>query len=64
MEIDDLFAITEVLEILRFAKVEKGDIELTPAGQAFAAVDLLERKKLFASSLLKTVPLIQKYDIR
>lgn len=60
LEIDDLFAITEVLEILRFAKVAEGDIELTPAGQAFAQADLLERKKLFANSLLKTVPLIQQ----
>ena len=60
LEIDDLFAITEVLEILRFAKVAEGDIELTLAGKAFAQADLLERKKLFASSLLKTVPLIQQ----
>jgi len=34
--VDDLFPITEALEILRFAKVSQGKISLTPAGDTFA----------------------------
>jgi NitT/TauT family transport system ATP-binding protein len=57
LDIDDLFPITEALEILRFAQVSKGDIELNAAGKAFADADILERKKIFANHLLSYVPL-------
>ncbi|CAL7962892.1 NitT/TauT family transport system ATP-binding protein [Gammaproteobacteria bacterium] len=57
LDIDDLFPITETLEILRFAQVSKGDIELNAAGKAFADADILERKKIFANHLLSYVPL-------
>jgi NitT/TauT family transport system ATP-binding protein len=57
LDIDDLFPITEALEILRFAQVSKGDIELNVAGRNFAEADILERKKIFASHLLSYVPL-------
>jgi NitT/TauT family transport system ATP-binding protein len=57
LDIDDLFPITESLEILRFAQVSTGDIELNAAGKAFADADILERKKIFASHLLSYVPL-------
>ena len=57
MGVDDLFPITEALEILRFAQVSKGDIELNAAGKAFAEADILERKKIFANHLLSYVPL-------
>jgi len=59
LEVDDLFPITEVLEILHFAKVLKGDIELTDRGLQFAEADILARKKIFAEHLLKYVPLAQ-----
>lgn len=55
--VDDLFPITETLEILRFAQVSKGDIELNAAGKTFADADILERKKIFATHLLSYVPL-------
>lgn len=57
LDIDDLFTITEALEILRFAQVSKGDIELNAAGKAFADADMLGRKKIFANHLLTYVPL-------
>jgi NitT/TauT family transport system ATP-binding protein len=57
LNVDDLFPLTEVLEILDFAKVSEGDIDLTPAGKTFAKADILERKKIFAAHLLKYVPL-------
>ncbi|MDX2164849.1 MAG: nitrate/sulfonate/bicarbonate ABC transporter ATP-binding protein [Gammaproteobacteria bacterium] len=60
LNVDDLFPITEVLEILGFATVSAGDIELTRAGKEFANADILERKKLFANHLLKSVPLVER----
>ena len=59
LEIDDLFPITEFLEILRFARVSKGDIELTQAAKDLAAVDILDRKKCFAAHMMSYVPLIK-----
>lgn len=56
-EIDELFPITEVLEIMRFAVVSEGDIALTPEGRKLANVDILERKKIFARHLLEYVPM-------
>ena len=58
-EIDDLFPITEALEILQFAHVSEGDIELTDKGKSFAQADILLRKKMFAQQLLQCVPLVQ-----
>jgi len=57
LDIDDLFPLTEALEILRFATISKGDIELTAAGRNFAQVDILEKKLLFANHLIRFVPL-------
>lgn len=57
LDIDNLFPITEALEILRFAQVSKGDIELNIAGKAFANADILERKKIFSNHLISYVPL-------
>lgn len=58
-EIDDLFPITEALEILRFAQVSEGDIELTASGKLFADADILARKKIFAEHLMQYVPIVQ-----
>jgi len=56
-EVDDLFPIAETLQLLRFAEVAQGDIQLTPAGRRFAEADLDDRKKLFAEHLVAYVPL-------
>lgn len=57
LDIDDLFPLTEVLDILHFAKVSKGDISITEDGKAFVDADILERKKIFSVYLKKYVPL-------
>ncbi len=57
MNIDDLFPLLETLEILGFAKVSRGDIQLQPLGLTFAEADLQSKKHLFAQSLLENVPL-------
>lgn len=59
MDVDDLFPITEALELLGFAKVSEGDIELTAIGKTFADADVLERKPLFAKQLVTKIPLAQ-----
>ncbi|KTD17729.1 ABC transporter ATP-binding protein [Legionella jordanis] len=57
MNIDDLFPILETLEILGFAKVSDGDIQLSELGKQFSEADLQARKQLFARCLLEKVPL-------
>lgn len=57
LNIDDLFPLTELLEILRYAKVSKGDITITQDGREFVEADILERKKLFSVHLKRYVPL-------
>lgn len=57
MNIDDLFPILETLEILGFAKVSAGDIQLSDLGKQFSEAHLQERKQLFAQRLLEKVPL-------
>jgi NitT/TauT family transport system ATP-binding protein len=54
---DELFPLIETLQLLGFAHVSGGDIELTPAGRAYAEADMLARKQSFAEALLKQVPL-------
>lgn len=57
LEIDSLFPLTEALEILHFAVVSEGDIELTEQGKVFAVADILHRKQIFAAHLMSYVPL-------
>ena len=54
---DDLFPLIELLQLLGWAHVSAGDIELTPSGRAYAAADMLSRKQMFADALMKHVPL-------
>jgi NitT/TauT family transport system ATP-binding protein len=54
---DELFPLIETLQLLGFAHVSGGDIELTPLGRAYADADMLARKQLFAEAVLKHIPL-------
>jgi NitT/TauT family transport system ATP-binding protein len=54
---DELFPLLETLQLLGFAQVSGGDIELTGLGRAYADADMLARKQMFAEALLKHVPL-------
>jgi NitT/TauT family transport system ATP-binding protein len=57
MEVDDLFPIAEMLQLLRFAELSQGDLRLTNAGRRFAEAGTDERKALFAKHLVAHVPL-------
>ena len=54
---DELFPLIETLQLLGFAHVSSGDIELTALGRAYAAADMLARKQIFADAVIKHVPL-------
>ena len=55
--VDDLFPLIEAVELLGFAQIADGDIELTAAGRLFVDADVQQRKPLFARHLLAGVPL-------
>jgi NitT/TauT family transport system ATP-binding protein len=57
MEVDDLFPVAETLQLMRFADVEGGDIQLTDLGRQFAEASVDDRKRLFSQQLLAYVPL-------
>lgn len=59
LDVNDLFPLTEALELLQFAKISGADIELTDAGKQFAEADILERKQIFARHLRQFIPLAQ-----
>jgi NitT/TauT family transport system ATP-binding protein len=58
LEVDDLLPIVEAAVLLDFAKSERGDVELTPAGKEFAEADIETRKTLFRQSALAHVTLL------
>jgi NitT/TauT family transport system ATP-binding protein len=60
MEVDDLFPIVEEAVLLGFAKSHEGDVEMTPAGKAFAEADIVTRKRLFREAALAHVVLLQQ----
>jgi NitT/TauT family transport system ATP-binding protein len=60
MEVDDLLPILEAATLLAFAQAERGDVEITPAGKAFAEADIGTRKQLFRQAVLAHVALIQQ----
>ncbi|MFI4957494.1 MAG: nitrate/sulfonate/bicarbonate ABC transporter ATP-binding protein [Gammaproteobacteria bacterium] len=51
LDVDELFPMIDLLDILCFARVFDGDIELTPAGVAFGQADILKKKEIFAQHL-------------
>ncbi len=57
LDLSHLFTLTEVLELLRFAKIAEGDIIFLDAGRQLTAADILQRKQLFAKHLLLYIPL-------
>ena len=60
MEVDDLLPIVEAATLLAFTKSEQGDVEVTPAGHAFADADIGPRKRLFRDAALAHAPLLQQ----
>lgn len=59
LDVDELISLTEVLDILKFTKTENGRIDLTPAGEKFADIDVLEQKAMFAKHFLNYIPVVK-----
>ena len=57
LEADELFPVSDALQLLRFAEIEGGDIKLTDIGKQFAELGTDDRKRLFQRQLLAYVPL-------
>ena len=62
MEVDDLLPVVDAAVLLAFARSERGDVELTPAGKTFAEADITVRKSLFREAALAHVTLLQRMD--
>jgi NitT/TauT family transport system ATP-binding protein len=58
-EADELLPLGEMLQLLRFAVLEEGDIHLTEDGSRFVTADTEERKQQFAAALMAHVPLVR-----
>jgi len=59
LDVNNVFPLTEVLDMLRFAKITEGELVFTEAGKHFAAATIQERKQIFAQHLLQYIPLAQ-----
>jgi len=57
LEADELFPVSDALQMFRLAEIEGGDIKLTDIGKQFAELGTDDRKKLFQRELLSHVPL-------
>jgi NitT/TauT family transport system ATP-binding protein len=60
LDLDDLFDITEMLSLLRFVVVNKGDISMTDQGKAFIVADMEERRQIFATAMKENIPFTSK----
>jgi NitT/TauT family transport system ATP-binding protein len=59
-EVNDLLPILEAATLLGFARTEKGDVEITEQGRAFANADIPTRKALFRDAALDRATLLQQ----
>jgi NitT/TauT family transport system ATP-binding protein len=62
MEVDDLFPIVEAAVLLGFAELKEGDVDITPAGKAWAEAGIDTQKKLFREAALSRILLFQQID--
>ncbi|MDB5364122.1 MAG: nitrate transporter ATP-binding protein [Rhodospirillales bacterium] len=59
---DDLFPLIDAMQMLGFARVGGGDIELTALGKTFSDAEIDDRKRMFKEALLLNVPLAAHID--
>src|ERR1700685_2468093 len=57
LEADDLFPVSDALQMMHLVEVEGGDIKLIDAGKQFVEAETDERKHIFQRQLLAYVPL-------
>ena len=59
MDVDDLLPIVDAAVMLGFAKVNEGDVEITPEGREFGEADIQTQKRLFREAALKNVAILR-----
>ena len=59
LEVDDLLPIIDASVMLGFAKVEQGDVILTPIGEEFAQADVQRSHQIFGQQILGRAPILQ-----
>ena len=62
MDIEDLLPILEACQLLGFARLTEGDVQLSHAGVQFADADIQARKSLFRQAVLEHVTLLKQID--
>ncbi|HEY6271177.1 MAG TPA: AAA-associated domain-containing protein [Terriglobales bacterium] len=62
MEVDDLFPIVDAAVLLGFAELNEGDVDITPAGKAWAESDIDTQKQLFRYAALSRILVFQQID--
>jgi NitT/TauT family transport system ATP-binding protein len=59
LEVDDLLPIIDASALMGFARVEQGDVILTPAGTEFAQADVQRSHQIFGEMALARVPILR-----
>ena len=59
MDVDDLLPIVDAAVMLGFAKVNEGDVEITPEGREFGEADIQKQKELFRDAALKNIAILR-----
>jgi NitT/TauT family transport system ATP-binding protein len=62
MEVDDLLPILDATTLLGFAKSDRGDVEITLEGKAFAEADIATQRTLFREAALSHVALLNQMN--
>ncbi len=62
MDVEDLLPILEACQLLGFAWLKEGDVQLSSAGAEFADADIQARKVLFRQASLEHVTILKQID--
>jgi NitT/TauT family transport system ATP-binding protein len=62
MDVEDLLPILEACVLLGFARLQEGDVQISPQGVIFADADIQQRKVLFREAALDHVTILKQID--
>src|ERR1700688_3602311 len=62
MDVEDLLPILEACQLLGFAQLKEGDVQLSREGVRFADADIQARKVLFREAVLEHVTILKQID--
>jgi NitT/TauT family transport system ATP-binding protein len=62
MDVEDLLPILEACALLGFARLQEGDVQISPQGVIFADADIQQRKVLFREAALDHVTILKQID--